>query len=654
MPNFSIGLSALQTSQFALEMVSNNISNANTDGYHRRSLTLQATHPDIVGGFRVGTGVTISGINRVRDSVTEASLTSVISDSSDVEQLLNIERKIESALLTGDNSIGRQLDAFFAEFTNLSASPNEPAQRSALLETGKQLTGGLRDAAQQLTELKGNIRLQIEHEIELLNGDLGELRDVSFQIFKFEAQGIEHNNELDQRDAVLNRIAEVVGIRRNEQPGGQLHLTIGHHSIEQGSHPSSLSVIESGQQLEIYLDDSDRPLAIETGRLSALVEAYNEIIPAYEEKLDQIAGELIQSVNRVHSTGIGSAGSFTNLVGNVSVSQTNIPLNEALPDADLTAGELTLSVTDANGDRQTHVITIDPDVDTLEDVAAQLSSILGITSSIRAVSNQFQITTGADVEFDFAGGVETNPDLSLFTGTSVASVSGTYTGEVNEELTVRIEGSGQVGSAANLFANVYSSSGALLSRVNVGDGYEAGSPIELDDGVSIAFTAGTMNDADEFSTRLTGEPDQTGILAALGINAFFSGTDAHSIAVDRTLASQPERIATGRSGEAADTSNLSRFIAIADTTLMPSNRTLGQFASEMGTEIGFEISSNTSLSASLTTFKLRLETERDAISGVDLNEELVYLQEYQKSYEAAVRIIQATDEMLSELFRIIG
>ena len=74
----------------------------------------------------------------------------------------------------------------------------------------------------------------------------------------------------------------------------------------------------------------------------------------------------------------------------------------------------------------------------------------------------------------------------------------------------------------------------------------------------------------------------------------------------------------------------------------------------MGTEIGFEINSNTALSTSLTSFRLRLEQERDAVSGVDLNEELVYLQEYQKSYEAAVRIIQATDDILNELFRILG
>ena len=374
MPNFSIGFSALRSSQFALDVVSNNVSNANTDGYHRRRVDMESAPPNLIRGFRIGNGVSISRIHRVRDQVTESSLTSVTSDVNQVEQLLTIERKIEFAILNGDNAVGRQLDQFFAEFKNLSASPNEPAQQSALLESGKQLSSAVRDAAQQLAELKSNVRLQIDNEIEALNGDLRELSDVSLQIFNFSAQDIEHNNELDQRDAVLNRIAEVVGISRNEQSGGQLHLTVGNHSIQQGSRANQFSIVESGGQIDVMLDDSDRPLSVETGRLAALVEAYNSIIPAFEEKLDQLASELIQNVNTIHSTGIGTAGAFQNLVGTIHVEDKALPLADVLPDADLSSGELTVSLTDAAGERQTFVIAVDPAVDSLDDVAARMCS----------------------------------------------------------------------------------------------------------------------------------------------------------------------------------------------------------------------------------------------------------------------------------------
>ncbi len=654
MTNFSIGLSALRSSQFALQVVSNNVSNANTEGYHRRRVSMKPNPPNWIGGFRIGNGVTVAGITRVRDQVTEASLTNVISESAHVEQSLTIERKIESALLTGDNAVGRQLDRFFAEFTALSASPNEPAQRTAVLESGKQVAASLRDASKQLGDLKRNVKLQIENEIDSLNDDMAELSALSAQIFRFQSQGLEANNELDQRDAVLNRIAATIGISRNEQPGGALNLTIGHHSIQQGNRVNSVRIEENNGQIEIYLDDSDRPLIPETGKLAALLESYNSGITSYEDKLDNIATELIGQFNTVHATGVGTAGSFQNLLGSTRTSDGSLPLDESFPDANLTAGELTLSLTDASGNRSTHVLTIDPATDSLDDLATMLTAIPGVTANLRSETNQLQITTVPGLKFDFAGGIETDPDLTLVTGSSVAAMSGVYTGEGNEDITVRVEGTGNVGSAASLYANVYSASGALLSRINLGEGYEAGSDIELQNGVRMTFSTGTLNDGDEFTTRLTGDPDETGTLATLGVNAFFRGNNAATIAIDQELLTDPDRVATGRSGEASDTSNLVNFIGIDSLEGMPGERTIGQYTNEVGTEIGFAISSNQTLSSSLTSFKLKLEQERDAKSGVDLNEELVYLQEYQKSYEAAVRVLQVTDDILNELFRIIG
>lgn len=652
MANFTIGLSALRTSQFAMDIVSNNVANSQTEGYHRRTVNMKSVPPNLIGGFRIGNGVGISQINRVRDSVTEASLTTVIADSNHVGQMLTVERNIESAITAGENAIGRQLDAFFSEFTNLSASPSDPALRSSLIESGVQLSSSLRDASNKLDELKQNVRQQIDAELESLNMDLQELSDVSTEIFRYSAQGIDHNIELDQRDAIINRIAEVIGIFRHEKAGGQLHVTIGNHSIQQGNKANVVSAVDVEGKVEIRLDNSDRALPLETGRLGALIQAYNELIPSYQDHLNQVSAQLIQKVNSVQSTGIGTAGSFETLIGNTSLSDVNVPLAEALPDLDLSAGEITIAVTDPSGNRETQTLTFDPATDSLTDLVGRFNTVPGVNASIRANSNQLQITSAPGYTFDFTGGMENQPDLSLITGSSVPALSGHYTGQANEELTVRIEGSGTIGNSGNLFANVFSSSGALLQRVSLGTGYEPGSEIELDDGVRLSFAAGTLNNNDEFTTRVTGDPDETGTLAALGVNAFFQGSDARTIRVDSSIVSDPERISTGRTGEPSDASNLNRFIGIGSDSSMPRGRTLTQYVSEFTTELGFEIQSNTALNTSLTNYKMRLEQERDSKSGVDLNEELVYLQEYQKSYEAAVRVIQVTDQMLNELINI--
>ena len=152
---------------------------------------------------------------------------------------------------------------------------------------------------------------------------------------------------------------------------------------------------------------------------------------------------------------------------------------------------------------------------------------------------------------------------------------------------------------------------------------------------------------------MTAEPDQTGFLAAMGFNSFFNGTNAATMQVDDSIIADNDRFANGSSAEIADTDNLFRLGELEQFRGMPGDLTFAQYLNEATTEIGFDISSNESLQASLESLKLRLEEDRDAYSGVDVNEELVRLQQYQRSYEAAARVIQTMDELLEELISIV-
>ncbi|OYP35231.1 flagellar hook-associated protein FlgK [Rhodopirellula sp. MGV] len=653
MPNFNIGLSALRSSQFALQVVSNNIANANTEGYHRRQVDMKTVPPNLVAGHRIGNGVDISNIRRIEDKITEATLTGVTSDVSFVEESLGIQRKIESALLAGDNPLGGTLDEFLAEFKSLSANPNEPAQREAVLQSAQQFAEALRNASEQLNSLKQTVRLQVDHEVENVNREFVELSDLSVVIAQFKAQGVEHNNELDDRDALLNRLAEAIGLHRSEQFDGTLNLTIGRHSMQQGNHENVVSVGGSPDKIEIFMDERESPLTVDNGRMGALVKAYNETIPEIEEKLDRLANEFINTINQIQGTGIGAAGGFQNLISNKAVSSSSDPLSTAITDAALEPGDLTIGLTDANGNRQLYTLTINPDVDSLDDIAATISSLPGLNAAVNSATGKLQITSVAGTKFDFAGGIDTQPDLSLVTGTSVATLGGTYNDSTNETYTFQIEGTGTVGQSSNLFVNVLDSGGGLVEKINLGEGYEPGTDIELPNGVTFAFDAGTLNNADQFSSTFVGDPDQVNLTSALQLNSFFTGTNARTIHVADQLLQDPTKLASGRTGAPSDTSNLPRFIDVYEAPLMPGNRSFSSYTDEIATGIGFEIKANEQLSDSLGAYKLRLQDERDSKSAVDLNEELVYMQQYQKQYEAAVRVIQATDNILNELFSIL-
>lgn len=653
MANFALGLSALRTNQYALQVVSNNISNANTEGYHRQRIHLESLPSRRLGAHQIGTGVGVNYIERVRDAVTESSLTNSVSDLSQVDQLLLIEQQIESALMPGNRSASTELDQFFAELTGLTAAPDEPAQQSAVIAAGERVASVIRNSATQLGELKASVREQAEHEIYSLNLKMEELSSLSIKIKEVTIRGLQPHAELDRRDVLVNEIAEAVGVTRVDLFSEELNLMIGQSAIQQGSEATtfSLETFEDGE-LGVSLNGSRRPIELGAGRVSALLHSYNSLIPSYEEKLDTLAVGLMQGVDSLHSTGIGAAGSFQYLKSSRTVGDIDAPLADAGITLPVESGELTVTILDGD-ERRTEVVAIDVEVDTLRTLSAKLNAIDGLNSSVDEVANRIQIFGSSGREFNFTGRVNTTPVLDSYTGTSVPSFSGRYTGEQNQPLRFVVEGSGEVGISDNLFVNVFDENGAIQSRIDIGNGYEAGTEIDLGQGVDITFARGTVADGDEFATRLTAEPDETGVLAALGLNTFFRGESAASISIDATILQESSRFAVGRSGDNADTSNVIRIAGLRESTSLVSNQTLSEYIHEMHVEIGFQVSTDTAVRESVQSLQTQLQDQRDSVSAVDLNEEMVYLQQFQKGYEASVRIVQAVDGMLSDLFSII-
>jgi flagellar hook-associated protein FlgK len=652
MTNFAIGLSGLRSSQYAMEVISNNIANADSEGYHRRSVHLEETLPGQFGGFQFGTGVSINYIERVRDSVTESSLTFAISDVSRVDQTLDVETQLESLFHAGEGSMIERVDAFFAELTKLTSTPGEPTQRNAVLEQADQLSQLFHQISGQMTNLRSSIRYQVEQEIDTLNGKMQTLTDLNVQI---SSQTVTANHELDQLDQLINEIATIVDVARNERVSTGATLAFGGSVIQQGFNPSLFHSFTTEEgDLAVAVGDSEKALDFEGGRMPALLDAYNNIIPEFEAKLNELASGLIQQMDQIHAVGVGPSGSFNLLEGNRPVEDPTVPLAEAGAAFPIEAGDLYISIIDADGNRRTETVSIDPETDSLEDIAATISGFSNINASVNAQTNGLQIVTTPGYQFDFTGNLETTPNLDTYAGSSVPTFSGSYTGDVSQSLSYQISGTGEVGVSSDLLVNVFNEDGAQIARLDIGEDYEAGTDLEIFDGVSISFPPGSVVDGDSFESELVDNPDETGILSALGMNSFFEGEDASTIAVNAKILADKGTFASGVSSDLADTTNLLLMIDLQQTRGMANNSlSFGEYLNEVTTTIGIRVSNNTQLSSSLNGLQTKYEQERDSVSGVDLNEELVYMQQFQKQHEASIRVIQTAEAMFDQLFQIL-
>lgn len=651
--NFSIGLTALRANQTAIDTIAQNLANANTEGYHRRAIGLQERSPQRIRGQWIGTGVQVADVTRLRSQILENSITSTVSDLNHIDQRLTIERQIESLLLPGDGSVHDSLGKFFDEISGLAANPGEFIQRSSVVRQGENMADQLQTIHNRFIDMREAVRQQIDLEVETLNREVQSLIELQNQIKVASVQGTP--NELyDRRDRLINQIGEKIDVQRFEALQGGFGLSLAGNSISLNDVAVQFEAIrQSDGSIAIQVVGTERTLGEGVGgRLSALTQLHNETLPDYLGKVNQFASALIRNFNQAHATGVGLNGPYSVLKGTRSVDSVDLPLDQANTEFPMESGRLVFSVTDPNGEKRTQSIDIDVTTDSLNDVASKISALSGVQAVINNTTNRIAIVASPGFRFDFTGNIETVPDLAKFTGSATPRLTGTYRGSSNQQLQVSVVGSGTIGLTEGLIAQAVDDTGEVVAEINIGKGYEPGLAVDLIEGVQVSFAYGDVADGDVFITDLIAVPDETGFLSALGINDFFAGSDASDIAVENRMSKDPSNLAAARSGSNGDMYNLLGWVDLRDRAVL-GDLNLEGFLGETVTEIGFQLQVSESVKANIQDLQYQYEAERVAVSGVDLNEEMLSLANFQKAYEASIQVVRTAESMMDELYQIV-
>jgi flagellar hook-associated protein 1 FlgK len=234
-------------------------------------------------------------------------------------------------------------------------------------------------------------------------------------------------------------------------------------------------------------------------------------------------------------------------------------------------------------------------------------------------------------------------------------LEGTFTGGANDELVFVPSADGQIGVSDGLQIEVYNQDGALVTTLDVGSGYEPGKSIDLGNGVSVSFGPGTVSatDGQVFAADMLADSDSTDLLVALGMNAFFLGSSASDIEVDPALLANPDRLAAGLGMANGDAGNLERMMALRDRDIgaLDAN-TIEDFYADLVGDIGFETAGAEDALLAQQNLLAYLESERESVSGVNIDEEMVAMLEYQQAYEAAARFLAIAQEMTDTLINL--
>ena len=290
------------------------------------------------------------------------------------------------------------------------------------------------------------------------------------------------------------------------------------------------------------------------------------------------------------------------------------------------------------------------------------------TGGMRAVAQGGQLylqslSSGAATSFTLSGGSALGA-LGWTAATSAtgqdtavgATLSGTYTGSTNETYTLVPSGDGEIGTTPGLTLDVYDSSGLLLTTLDVGSEYQPGTALELPKGLKVSFGVGSISatDQDRLSFDALADSDSAHALVALGLNSLFSGTDAHDIALNKAIELDPRNLAASATGADSDNGALRKLIDTRSQSLSElGGVSAGEYYGDLVGGVGFEIDSTQNARGVEQTLFDSLQSRREQTSGVNTDEELVNMLQFQQAFSAASRYITVVNATNDDILRLI-
>ncbi len=250
------------------------------------------------------------------------------------------------------------------------------------------------------------------------------------------------------------------------------------------------------------------------------------------------------------------------------------------------------------------------------------------------VTGTYRVDDGDAVLTDAAAGLDFTPangsfDVIVRTGGTDGSLRETVT-QINVPLT---------GDAGDLTLN------DLVAALDGVDGV----------GASVTIDGALRLEATDPNTTLAVGNDSSGVLAALGINTFFDGASAESIAVNEVVVANRDHIAAGLTSDPGDGDNAARLAALGDQTPLASlgGRSLLGYHQQLVADVAVWTGGARDAAAAHEVVFQSLTAQRESLSGVSIDEEAVNLMQYQRAFQGASRFISVVNELLGDLMNTL-
>ncbi|MGF3027075.1 flagellar hook-associated protein FlgK [Methylobacterium aquaticum] len=320
----------LQVTQAAIGLVSQNVANAGTAGYVKRTLTSVST----LGNSGVATGT----ISRTLDAVSLKQLRLESAGAAYTGLSAKVQGQLDA--LYGSPGSGSALDGVMNAFTQslqaLTSDPTSAASRATAVSAARTVATTISGIARGVQDLRSGLESQLGGDVASASTLLSQIADLNGKIAGTPKSDAGTADLLDRRDQAINTLSQYLDVQVSDQPDGSVTLLTasGATLVDHGA-AASLAFDGRGAlsaQAQYSADPATRGVgtvtattpagatidlvatgAIRSGSIAAAVSLRDETLVQAQRQLDDLASGLSRALSDRPAT--GTAATANGLTG---------------------------------------------------------------------------------------------------------------------------------------------------------------------------------------------------------------------------------------------------------------------------------------------------------------------------------------------------
>jgi flagellar hook-associated protein 1 FlgK len=585
----------MQAMQSALDVTSHNVANADTTGYTRETVNLQALAPtnpslDASSVGEVGTGVTVQDISRIRDALNDYQVRQATSANSTLTTTSNYLSQIQTIMNEpSDTGISSLIGTFFSDWSSVATDAATPSTLTTLAQGTQTLTDALNNVYTQLQNLKTDCQTSIQSQIVNVNTQLNETDELNQQIVDVSSNGGTPNDLMDQRDLLLDNLSQSFDITTTSGTQNGITLTAPQATIPATTTTATNATLIAQTDPTSTTDPSSESRLAYISDISGPAADGSYDITYYKN------GDTSSAANKVtlNVTGLSSSEESQLEESRVLVTNEDGTITNATYETPNADGSTDASIDISSGNTLTTLNSTDG---VLQGLTESQQSIDNYTDQLNTVAKTIALAVNTVESGQTDATQDTNP---FFVNSSAATYDTDSSGNVtlDQSYLTNIENNEENINAGNIAVNT-----AILDNPKL---IQAGS--------------GT-----------SGSGDGTKALAISNLGNLSLDVQDMSLTDDRTYF-----------GSLTDDSN-----GIPTLSASSNGTTFSNYFTSSITNLGEQTSQAQQQLTNQTAVLNSLTQTRTSVSGVSTDEEMTNLIQYQHAYEANAKIISTVDELL--------